>query len=123
MKPASQNNDIVSSDSELLILVDEHDSALGTRSKRDCHLGDGILHRAFSIFIFNESGDVLLQKRGSKKMLWPEYWSNACCSHPRFGESNLEATQRRLSQELGIETKLEFLYKFNLSRRVSQRRC
>lgn len=103
---------IVSSDHESLILVDAHDVEIGQMSKRDCHLGEGVLHRAFSIFIFNEAGDVLLQKRSSQKFLWPGYWSNACCSHPRVGEPVDEAVHRRLEQELGIVTTLDYLYKF-----------
>lgn len=103
---------IVSSDTEELVLVNENDEDIGSMPKRDCHLGDGILHRAFSIFIFNQSGDVLLQKRSDQKFLWPGYWSNACCSHPRTGESPTDAAHRRLEQELGIETDLTFLYKF-----------
>ncbi|MBD3647836.1 MAG: isopentenyl-diphosphate Delta-isomerase [Pseudomonadales bacterium] len=103
---------IVSSDRESLILVDENDVEIGQMSKRECHLGEGVLHRAFSIFIFNEVGDVLLQKRSSQKFLWPGFWSNACCSHPRAGESLDEAVHRRLEQELGIATHLNYLYKF-----------
>lgn len=103
---------VVSSDSEPLILVNRQDEDIGTMSKLDCHLDEGVLHRAFSIFVFNQSGDVLLQKRSPDKLLWPMYWSNACCSHPRYGERAEEAACRRLEQELGIETELTFLYKF-----------
>lgn len=103
---------VVSSDGEALILVNENDDQVGEMSKRDCHLGDGVLHRAFSIFIFNHAGDVLLQQRSAQKFLWPLYWSNACCSHPRAGEAMDEAVHRRLEQELGISIDLEYLYKF-----------
>ncbi len=108
---------VVSSDSEELILVNSADEDIGFMPKRDCHLGDGVLHRAFSIFIFNSAGDVLLQRRSPEKFLWPGFWSNACCSHPRAGESPIEAAHRRLSQELGIETDLTFLYKFEYQSR------
>ncbi len=105
-------NPIVSSDSEQLILVNEQDEFVGNLSKRECHLDDGILHRAFSIFIFNRDGDVLLQRRSEQKFLWPMYWSNACCSHPREGETSEEAAHRRLHQEVGLKTDLTYLYKF-----------
>lgn len=103
---------VVSSDLEPLILVNQNDDQIGQMSKRDCHLGEGVLHRAFSIFLFNAAGEVLLQQRSSQKFLWPGYWSNACCSHPRVGEGMEEAVHRRLQQELGITIGLKFLYKF-----------
>lgn len=102
----------VSSPSERLILVDSDDRAIGTLSKADCHKGSGVLHRAFSVFIFNRQGDVLLQRRSAEKPLWPLYWSNACCSHPRDGEDMEVALHRRMREELGIECPLSFLYKF-----------
>jgi isopentenyl-diphosphate delta-isomerase len=105
-------DEVVSSDAEALILVDEHDREIGSRAKSACHSGKGILHRAFSIFVFNGDNDLLLQKRSAEKLLWPNYWSNTCCSHPRRGESMDHAVSRRLSQELGFECPLEFLYKF-----------
>ncbi|MDE0000381.1 MAG: NUDIX domain-containing protein, partial [Rhodospirillaceae bacterium] len=73
----------VSSPSEELILVDELDREIGHRAKGECHEGIGVLHRAFSIFVFNDSDELLLQKRSAQKPLWPGYWSNTCCSHPR----------------------------------------
>jgi isopentenyl-diphosphate delta-isomerase len=108
-----QANRIVSSDAEQLILVDAEDNPLGALAKADCHDGDGILHRAFSIFLFNNAGQLLLQKRSANKRLWPGYWSNSCCSHPRQGESMTEATGRRLQDELNIHAELEFVYKFS----------
>jgi isopentenyl-diphosphate Delta-isomerase len=104
--------EIVSNASEELILVDEHDHELGFRSKGDCHSGHGALHRAFSIFVFNGDNELLLQKRSPTKLLWPNYWSNTCCSHPRRGETMERAVSRRLVQELGFDCPLEFLYKF-----------
>lgn len=104
--------EIVSDGGEELILVDELDREIGGRSKIECHEGSGILHRAFSIFVFNGAGELLLQKRSAEKPLWPDYWSNTCCSHPRRGESMETATVRRLEQELGFACELEFLYKF-----------
>ena len=109
---ASHATAVVSSDVEELILVNALDEIVGKQSKKDCHLHDGILHRAFSVFIFNPAGDVLLQRRSRQKLLWPNYWSNACCSHPRAGEDTAAAACRRLEQELGVATTLTFLYKF-----------
>lgn len=103
---------VVSSESEELILVDHDDREIGFLSKAASHDGSGVLHRAFSLFLFNEDGELLLQKRGSGKRLWPGFWSNSCCSHPRRGESMVVATRRRLRDELNIEAQLEFVYKF-----------
>lgn len=104
--------EVVSSASENLILVDELDREIGAKLKSECHEGTGILHRAFSIFVFNDENELLLQQRSSEKPLWPRYWSNTCCSHPRFGETMDEAVSRRLLQELGFDCPLQFLYKF-----------
>lgn len=108
----SDSHRIVSSESEDLILVDADDNEIGCRSKAECHDGDGILHRAFSLFLFNDSGELLLQRRSKGKRLWPGFWSNSCCSHPRRGESMQVATKRRLADELNIETELEYVYRF-----------
>jgi isopentenyl-diphosphate delta-isomerase len=105
-------DEIVSNEAEPLILVDELDREIGFKPKTDCHLGQGVLHRAFSIFVFNSRNELLLQQRAGSKMLWPNYWSNTCCSHPRRGESMDDAVVRRLEQELGFACPLEFLYKF-----------
>ena len=105
-------NRVVSSEAEELILVDEHDNERGNLSKAACHDGAGILHRAFSAFLFNPAGELLLQQRADSKRLWPGYWSNSCCSHPRRGESMATATGRRLAEELNIAAELSFVYKF-----------
>lgn len=97
---------------DLLVLVDEEDNELGTEEKGKCHLGVGILHRAFSVFIFNEKEELLVQQRSESKMLWPLYWSNTCCSHPRRGEDNKSAAERRLIEECGIKSDLKYLYRF-----------
>jgi isopentenyl-diphosphate Delta-isomerase len=102
----------LAADSEALILVDEADRSLGFLSKTLCHEGRGVLHRAFSLLIFNERGELLIQRRAARKRLWPMYWSNSCCSHPRADESLEAATQRRLAEELGIHCPLQFLFKF-----------
>lgn len=113
----AQTGNIVSSENELLILVDNDDRETGNLSKAECHDGDGILHRAFSVFLFNDQGELLLQQRGAEKRLWPMYWTNTCCSHPRQGESMGLATERRLQQELNISSALEFVYKFEYQAR------
>jgi len=106
------DNDIASDTDELLILVDRQDNELGVASKAECHTGSGLLHRAFSIFIFNSSGQVLLQQRSQQKDLWNLYWSNSCCSHPRKGEQIERAAHRRMVEELSIDCELHYLYKF-----------
>jgi len=108
----NEQHRIVSSESEELILVDEDDNELGFLSKARCHDGPGVLHRAFSLFLFDDNGELLLQQRGESKRLWPGFWSNSCCSHPRRGESMEIATMRRLRDELNIETSLEHVYRF-----------
>lgn len=95
-----------------LILVDEHDNPIGEHEKIACHLGQGQLHRAFSILLFNSQGQILLQQRSEHKLLWPLYWSNTCCSHPAVGESVEDACKRRLVQELNVSAKVQFIYKF-----------
>jgi len=111
---------IVSLDAEELILVNEHDEELGHLDKAACHDGAGVLHRAFSVFVFNEAGELLLQRRAAGKRLWPGYWSNSCCSHPRRGETMRVATERRLGQELGIGAALRFLFKFQYAARFGE---
>lgn len=103
---------IVSSEDEDLVLVDRDDVGVGHLSKALCHDGPGVLHRAFSLFLFNEAGELLLQQRSAQKRLWPGFWSNSCCSHPRRGESMQVATRRRLLDELNFETDVEYVYKF-----------
>ena len=104
-------------DNDTLILVDEHDNELGYESKQKAHDGKGLLHRAFSILIFNSKGEMLLQQRSSQKRLWNGYWANACCSHPRKGEQMEDAIHRRLQEELGFDTQLKYLYKFTYQAR------
>jgi isopentenyl-diphosphate delta-isomerase len=102
----------IAADSDSLILVDEADQGVGHLSKVLCHEGQGILHRAFSLLIFNGSGELLIQQRSAFKRLWPMYWSNSCCSHPRRAETMEAAIQRRLHEELGLRCPLHFLFKF-----------
>jgi isopentenyl-diphosphate Delta-isomerase len=101
-----------SAEAESLILVDEADREVGFMSKERCHEGRGVLHRAFSLLIFNDQGELLLQRRSASKRLWPHYWSNSCCSHPRRAETMEAAIHRRLHEELGLTCPLHFLFKF-----------
>ncbi|MFC1612187.1 isopentenyl-diphosphate Delta-isomerase [Myxococcota bacterium] len=99
-------------DDDLLIVVDENDTFLRHESKARCHDGDGILHRAFSVLVFDDSNRLLIQQRSPSKRLWPGFWSNSCCSHPHKGEEVEQAAARRLREELGLSTPLKVLYKF-----------
>lgn len=99
---------------ELVVLVNPEDKVLGLMEKQQAHI-NGLLHRAFSVFLFNENGEMLLQKRAAEKYHSPHQWTNAVCSHPRIEETYLEGAKRRLNEELGIETELSekfhFIYK------------
>jgi len=97
---------------ELLILVDHDGSEVGVMSKAECHQGEGRLHRAFSVFLVNSSSEILLTQRSSEKVLWPGYWSNSCCSHPRKGEDDFAAAVRRVDEELGMKAELQEIYEF-----------
>lgn len=103
---------VIHADDETLVLVDRNDREIGFLDKVSAHNGHGVLHRAFSLFIFNSRGELLLQQRAQGKRLWSGYWSNTCCSHPRRGETMEVAIARRLNEELGMQSKLQFLFKF-----------
>lgn len=111
-KIESGSHEIVSFDDEPLILVDEQDNEVGFLPKAEAHVGSGTLHRAFSLFVFNAEGELLLQQRASGKRLWGQFWSNTCCSHPRRGETMDIAIHRRLKEELGFECRFDYLFKF-----------
>ena len=95
----------------MVILVNEQDEPIGLMEKMEAH-EKGVLHRAFSILIFNSNGEMLLQQRALSKYHSPGLWTNACCSHPRDGETVLEAANRRLSEEMGMQTDLTILTHF-----------
>lgn len=96
---------------DLVILVDEYDNEIGTLDKLEAHKR-GVLHRAFSVLIFNSAGELLLQKRADNKYHSGGLWTNTCCSHPKPGEQTAEAAQRRLYEEMGLTCETNFLYKF-----------
>jgi isopentenyl-diphosphate delta-isomerase len=96
---------------EQVILVDENDVSTGTMAKMEAH-EKAVLHRAFSVFIFNSQGDMLLQQRAVDKYHSGGLWSNSCCSHPRPGEETSDAASRRLKEEMGFETGLKKVFDF-----------
>ncbi|MEJ5960961.1 isopentenyl-diphosphate Delta-isomerase [Pedobacter immunditicola] len=96
---------------ERVILVNQDDQEMGTMEKQEAHVS-GLLHRAFSIFIFNSKGELLLQQRALDKYHSPGLWTNTCCSHPRPGEDTLAAANRRLQEEMGMQTELQYGFNF-----------
>lgn len=96
---------------EEVVLVDENDVSLGLMPKMEAHK-KGVLHRAFSVFVVNEKGQIMLQQRAAHKYHSALLWTNTCCSHQRNGESNIEAGKRRLKEEMGFETELKELFSF-----------
>ncbi len=94
-----------------VILVNEQDQVLGSMEKIRAHR-DALLHRAFSVFIFNKRGALLLQQRANEKYHSPGLWTNTCCSHPAPGEDTLEAAQRRLREEMGFSVPLTHAFSF-----------
>ena len=108
---------------EKVILVDKNDNQVGLMPKLEAH-EKGVLHRAFSIFIFNSKYKLLLQKRASSKYHSGGLWTNTCCSHPREGEDIFDAANRRLDEEIGITTSLrkvyDFIYKAELDNQLTE---
>ncbi len=95
-----------------VVLVNEKDEEVGLENKKKAHLKEGILHRAFTIFIFNSKKQLLIQKRSKNKFLWPLSWEASCSSHPLPGEDYLTAAKKRLKRELGFSCKLKLLGRF-----------
>lgn len=108
---------------EEVILVDQNDQQTGTMEKLEAHRL-GLLHRAFSVFVFNSKGELLLQQRALDKYHSAGKWTNTCCSHPRPGETNEDAAHRRLREEMGMDCNLEygfsFLYKATFSNALTE---
>jgi isopentenyl-diphosphate Delta-isomerase len=96
---------------EEVILVNEEDKVLGYMEKQEAHI-KGLMHRAFSIFIFNDKNELLLQKRALEKYHSGGLWTNTCCSHPRKNETNIEAAYRRLNEEMGMSCVLNKVFTF-----------
>jgi isopentenyl-diphosphate delta-isomerase len=99
---------------EMVILVDEHDNEIGLMEKQEAHV-KALLHRAFSVMVFNDKGEMLLQQRALSKYHSGGLWTNTCCSHPRQGETTEQAAHRRLQEEMGFDCELKlhqtFIYK------------
>lgn len=104
---------------EQVILVDENDRQVGLMEKQAAHVNPH-LHRAFSIFIFNSKGELLMQQRALSKYHSPGLWTNTCCSHPRDGETLTEATSRRLMEEMGMTCEMHEVYTFIYKAPVGQ---
>ena len=96
---------------EQVILVDTNDNQIGLMAKMEAH-EKAVLHRAFSVFTFNDKGQLLLQQRAADKYHSPLLWTNTCCSHQRNGETNLEAGKRRLQEEMGFTCNLKEVFSF-----------
>ncbi len=96
---------------EKVILVDENDNPIGLMPKIEAH-EKALLHRAFSVFVMNKKGEIMLQKRAFHKYHSPGLWTNTCCSHQRENESNIEAGKRRLEEEMGFTTELTEVFSF-----------
>jgi isopentenyl-diphosphate Delta-isomerase len=106
-----------------VILVDINDNQIGLMPKLEAHK-KGVLHRAFSVFIFNNYGELMLQRRALTKYHSPGLWTNTCCSHQREGESNILSAKRRLNEEMGFVTELfektSFIYKVNFDNGLTE---
>ncbi|MGG6230602.1 isopentenyl-diphosphate Delta-isomerase [Tenacibaculum sp. SDUM215027] len=96
---------------EQVILVDQQDNPIGLMEKIEAH-EKALLHRAFSVFVFNDKNELMLQQRAAEKYHSPLLWTNTCCSHQRDGESNIEAGKRRLQEEMGFSCELEEVFSF-----------
>ena len=96
---------------EKVILVNSNDEPIGLMPKMEAH-EKALLHRAFSVFVINGNNELMLQQRAHQKYHSPGLWTNTCCSHQRDGEDNIEAGLRRLQEEMGFETPLEYLFNF-----------
>src|SRR5688572_11010720 len=96
---------------EEVVLVDASDKVVGTMEKMEVH-EKGLLHRAFSVFVFNSKRELLMQQRALQKYHSAGLWTNTCCSHPRPGEETISAAKRRLKEEMGLEIELESQFSF-----------
>jgi len=104
---------------EYVILVNTNDQRLGAMEKMEAH-EKGVLHRAFSVFVFNSEGKMLLQKRADEKYHSPGLWTNTACSHPRTGEKTTDAAHRRLVEEMGFDCEIEEAFSFTYKADVGE---
>ena len=104
---------------EYVVLVDESDNEIGQMEKQAAHI-EPHLHRAFSIFLFNSKGELLMQQRALSKYHSPGLWTNTCCSHPRASETTAEAASRRLMEEMGMRCEMHEVYTFIYKAPVGQ---
>lgn len=104
---------------EQVILVDREDNPVGTMEKMEAHQ-KGVLHRAFSVFIFTSSGELILQRRAAHKYHSPGLWTNTCCSHPRPGEAVEDAAHRRLVEEMGFDAPVQHSFSFIYKKQVGE---
>lgn len=106
---------------DTVVLVDLRDREVGTLDKVEAHSGRGTLHRAISVFLTDENGRILMQKRHPEKLVWGGYWSNSCCTHPVVGEATLDCATRRVYEELGLLVDLTFHFKLKYQALFSER--
>lgn len=104
---------------ENVVLITEQDEPVGLMEKQEAHVA-GVLHRAFSVFIFNDKGELLIQQRAFEKYHTPGKWTNTCCSHPREGETYEEGASRRLQEEMGFTCPIEYQFNFIYKADVGQ---
>lgn len=104
---------------EQVVLVDINDQPIGTMEKQEAHV-KALLHRAFSVFIFNDEKELLLQQRALNKYHSPGLWTNTCCSHPREGEETIDAAHRRMVEEMGFDCEFEEAFSFTYRADVGQ---
>ena len=109
----------MSQEEQMIVLVDEADNEVGIMEKMEVHQ-KGLLHRAFSVFIFNSKDEMLLQRRSISKYHSGGLWTNACCSHPYPGEAVSDAAKRRLNEEMGFTTELDFAFSFTYNAQLDK---
>lgn len=97
---------------ELFVVVDKNDNIIGHKTRRECHSDKKLIHRAVGVLIFNDKGEVLIQKRSASKDKWPEYFTLSASGHVEKGESYSEAAARELHEEIGVKVNLEFVTKY-----------
>ena len=97
---------------ERLVLVDAEDVPVGTETRARCHALEGLRHRAFSVYLFDRAGRLLIHQRHDTKPLWPSFWSNSCCSHPVGDEQVADAARRRVKEELGASVEIQPIHRY-----------